>query len=200
VREEGGLNFSAAWGSAPDDIWAVGSQTMHWNGKKWSIVEEVSRKGLSDVWGSGPDDVWAVSDWGSVFHWDGRTWSVVWEPTSNSYYTSLSSVWGTAPDDVWACGYEENFEDDGSLVLHWDGDTWSLVPGGGRFNDIWGSSPDDLWGVGHEISHWDGNAWEHVLSAGTMEEFHAVGGIGGDVWVVGDRGVILHRQGNQHKE
>lgn len=71
------------WGSAPDDVWAVGphgavyvrtgnapgpATLAHWDGHGWSASGSCPTKDLSAVWGSGPDDVWAVGAGGLVLH------------------------------------------------------------------------------------------------------------------------------------
>src|SRR5215472_11387522 len=56
--------LNAVWGSAPDDLWAVGGDAsagiiLHGDGTSWSIASTPTFT-LSGVWGSGPRDVWAV--------------------------------------------------------------------------------------------------------------------------------------------
>lgn len=57
------------WGSAPNDVWAVGSVLMggsgfiqHWDGTAWTVAEYAMQNEVIGVWGSGPNDVWAVGN------------------------------------------------------------------------------------------------------------------------------------------
>ena len=55
----------AAWGAAPDDVWAVGSTILHWDGSAWSAFPECRTSELHGIWASGPNDAWAVG-WGTL--------------------------------------------------------------------------------------------------------------------------------------
>jgi hypothetical protein len=68
------------WGSAPDDLWAVGG-TADTNGFAWRLegdawLAEPSMPALPDaaiwkVFGKSADDAWLVGSNGVSFHWDG---------------------------------------------------------------------------------------------------------------------------------
>ena len=185
------------WGSAPNDIWAVGANyaddlsatgvILHWDGSVWTIVEDNISYGLWRLWGSSSDDVWAVGG-ASVFHWDGTYWSSVYSGPDN-----LVGIWGTDTGDVWVVGYN-------GAVIHRQGDTWTRVDIMDSsylyFYDVWGTNSDSIWIVGTEgqspysscvIAHWDGIEWSVEIPAlydnvvpndiwGTSYE---------DIWVVG---------------
>src|SRR5262249_48297164 len=97
-----GDSLSSVWGSAPDDVWAVGNYgaIVHWNGSAWSSGRTPTASSLGPMWGSGPSDVWAVGSSGAIVHWDGGAWSSVPSGTD----TPLRSIWGSGPGDVWAVG------------------------------------------------------------------------------------------------
>jgi hypothetical protein len=126
-----GSAMRAVWGSASDDIWAVGEAgaMLHWDGLVWASVNSNTVANLNDVWGTGPDDVWAVGleqDYpaysGVVIHWDGTSWSTAIAGTAGY----LSGVWGSSAEDVWAVG--TNFAAGAPFVLHWDGVSWQESP------------------------------------------------------------------------
>jgi hypothetical protein len=68
----------AVWGSAGDDVWAVGhwGTIIHWDGAHWMAFDSSTFHGLNAVWGSGGNDVWAVGDANTILHWDGTVWAV----------------------------------------------------------------------------------------------------------------------------
>ncbi len=57
------------WGSAADDIWAVGGAglVLHYDGNEWTTVEVGAESQLLGVYGAGASDVWIVGYEG-VFH------------------------------------------------------------------------------------------------------------------------------------
>ena len=79
------------WGSAPNDVWAVGGSArlasgvptlLHYDGAAWTSVEvppltPTGVRALFKVWGSSATDVYAVGQIGVAIHWDGATWTEV---------------------------------------------------------------------------------------------------------------------------
>jgi hypothetical protein len=189
------------WGSAPDDVWAVGAGhdesshygvLLHWDGSTWSSARSETTTWLGDVWGSAANDVWAVGGEGTVLRWDGRAWGVV--PAASTAH--LRAVWGFSAADVWVAG------DDPPTVLRWDGSSWSEVWDAGwlsQVNSFWGLSPDDirLGDADGRIFHWDGSSWSVEYSP--AEPYGSIDGICGpsrdDIWAVGSNGLMLHWDG-----
>lgn len=170
------------WGSAANDVWAVGSNgtILHWNGTAWSeqrlLTDAGQPKPLFGIWGSGPDDVWAFTSF-EILHatgWNGAAtnWSSfemirrVGSPTS-----MVGGIWGSGKADVWTivgstagasttvtrCFHSEGWVDGGvtqvaALDLY-------RAPGiGTNFLAMWGTGPKDVWLVGESgrIVHTDG--------------------------------------------
>jgi len=106
-RTEGPL--LAIWGSAHNDIWAVGDSgaVVHFDGAHWSRSRSPVNTALRGVWASDRDAYWAVGDAGVILYYDGAAWLRVSSPTT----ANLHSVWGAARNDVWAVG-------DNGVVLH----------------------------------------------------------------------------------
>jgi hypothetical protein len=54
----------ALWGSASNDVWAVGSAgtILHWNGETWRLADEplrtATKEDLFAVWGTSSSDLW----------------------------------------------------------------------------------------------------------------------------------------------
>ena len=89
------------WGSAEDDIWAVGTAgtALHWDGTRWSPVGEPATFSLNDVWGRSPSDVWAVGSGGTILHYDGAAW----QPEFSGTLQALHGVWGDG-ERLWVVG------------------------------------------------------------------------------------------------
>jgi hypothetical protein len=183
--------LSAVWGSAPDDVWAVGTddgsvgkgQIVHWDGRAWTSFQTpmATSPGFSfptlalyALWGSGPDDVWAGGGGGgtrTTLHWDGRSWSSVGIASS---FGETHGLWGSGRSDVWAVGVLGS-------ILHWDGSDWQEMKASAHFSTnpqtlyaVWGTGPTDVWAVGGTnayapggnepgiILHFDGASWTEV--------------------------------------
>src|SRR5881392_1601699 len=71
-------------GTEANDIWAVGSKgtTVHYDGKRWSVVPSGTTVDLLGVYTSGAKDAWAVGDTEVVLRWEGSAWSPVIAPSS----------------------------------------------------------------------------------------------------------------------
>jgi hypothetical protein len=93
-----GDGFNAIWGVGPDDLWAVGSQTYHWDGKNWAREDFPQLGWCAGVWGRGKHDVFAACESG-VAHWDGRVWARLRTPSAHRF----SGIWGL-DSKVWIVG------------------------------------------------------------------------------------------------
>ena len=71
------------WGSAFDDVFAVGANgtVLHYNGSEWTLMNSTVTNDLQNVWGSSSTDVFAVGNEGTVIHYDGLNWTSM---TSNT--------------------------------------------------------------------------------------------------------------------
>lgn len=88
------------WGSAPDDVFAVGGfgRVLHFDGRAWSVMESGTTRHLFGVWGSSAKNVYAVGQAGTVLHFDGAAWRAIELPFPVS--TDLHSVWLGSGTDV----------------------------------------------------------------------------------------------------
>jgi hypothetical protein len=131
-----GGQLYGVWASSPDDVWAVGTMVLRWDGVRWNrqYVHEWSDN-FRDVWGSGPDNVFLAG--GRVAHWNGTAWSSFY-PRNN--YQGLG-VWGTGPNDVYIVG---------GHTLHYNGSAWTEVniETASNLHDIAGAGPRHVWAVG----------------------------------------------------
>jgi hypothetical protein len=146
--------FRAVDGSAPDAVWAVGSQEgfigerfgelpliEKWDGNAWRIVPAPIPpnsfvNGLSGIKTFSSTDAWAVGAHSAAIaptgrtlieHWNGTSWVIVPSPNPGLDVNALVDVDGAAPSDVWAVGTMGRGEGAVGLVLHWNGEAWSHV-------------------------------------------------------------------------
>ncbi|WP_437296085.1 WD40/YVTN/BNR-like repeat-containing protein [Sorangium sp. So ce426] len=193
------------WGTAPDDVFAVGGPlgntglkalALHYDGARW---RELPAGGETTFWwvaGSGPRDVWMVGERGRAARWDGATF------TEHATGTE-ATLWGViafSPDDAWAVGGMPGSGADAEkdIVLRWDGSAWSREPlpaaTGRALYKVWGESSEDLYAVGEfgVIWHRSGSTWEvqsdPPIAQGTL--FTAAGCSREEVYAVGGRDVL----------
>lgn len=175
-----GFSGHTIWGSAEDDIWAVGSKGMiqHFDGKRWSSVESPTEEHLRDVHGVDASCAWIAGD-GVVLRWNGKRWIVRPVPDERDldalHVLSCEHFFAVGPSDV---------------VLEYEGGKWrEHVLGMPIYlRGVWGLSPTDVWVVGDQgaILHWDGVSWTPEAS-GAGDTLHDVMGLPtGEVWAVGD--------------
>ena len=187
----------AVWGSASNNVWAVGGGSLHWNGTTW-LRSDPAVSNLYAAWGSAANDIWAVGKSGLVVHWDGDAWSTALDPqTANDGCTGngregSGAIWASGAKDVWATTETAD-------LVYWNGEAWSTVPTGANaaLMGVWGSGATDAWAVGcwGSIAHWDGSTWSTWPSP-TIENLIAVSGAApNDVWAAGYAGTVVHWDG-----
>jgi hypothetical protein len=191
-----GQFLSSVWGSAADDVFAVGGAgtIVHWDGSSWSSTDSGTTNDLYGIWGASPGHIFAVGQAGTILHWDGTKWSPMKAATTHDFH----AVWGSGAKDVYAVGL--------STAEHWDGETWLeigqqqtidplLSAGDGlggsldeSLNGVWGSSSRDVYIVGDSLlAHWDGFTWTKRASGNTAGYLSVWGSGPKDVFVVGQR-------------
>ncbi|RPJ44695.1 MAG: hypothetical protein EHM19_06350 [Candidatus Latescibacterota bacterium] len=130
------------WGVSPDDVFAVGRETVvHWDGTAWSRAEGAPPAQLRDVWGLSDEDVFAVGSGGAILYYDGSSWT----PQVSGTTALLFGVWGSPRTGMIAVG-------SGGTVLHYDGCAWSpCAPVTDRdLYGVWGSDEDGIFAVGED--------------------------------------------------
>lgn len=163
---------------------------------------------LMNVWGPSGSDLFAVGgapDEGVIVHFDGKAWAPLELPAGTPL---VSWGYGFSKTDITFVGNE-------GTILHYDGAAFTLVPSGTTENlwGVWGASPDDLWAVGGSgqkesvatLLHYDGAVWGPVALApfqkANVNALFKVWGTGAsNVYVVGQRGTVLHRDESGWKE
>ncbi|MER5770140.1 hypothetical protein [Streptomyces sp. NPDC001985] len=159
---------------SPDDIWAAGSGTAHWNGASWTSHAPAAEPGggrvVPEALATGPDGaVWMAgravpgsvkNGVPSVQSWNGSGWERHALPDVGT--GELTAITVIAPDDVWAVGtsFADGSGAQSALALHWDGRAWKRVeapaaPVGEHrwFGGISAAGPDGtVWAVGGRVA------------------------------------------------
>jgi len=218
----GANELRAAFGSAANDVWAVGhnriSDTetrallLHWDGSAWNMLPAPLgnvNHALAAIDGLNANNVWAVGWYqdGSatknlVLHWDGNTWTQVAADTPPQTLGGLDAIDVFAPNDIWAAG---------AGIYHWNGSAWQrqsdvTVQGLAAF------APNDVWFVEQNMNgflHWNGKHWK-VFPPGAspyLNGFVAIDGAAannlyaiGSAYAHGSLGVIQHFNGKAWQE
>jgi len=196
-----------AWGTAPDDVFAVGGSlgngtptaVLHYDGTSWT---DLHATGTDTFWwahGTGDGDVWFVGTSGRITHWDGTQFTDFDSGTT----ATIFGVWTASASDAWAVGGTPSggTSQPNDVLLHYDGTSWTPSPLpqtlGRTFFKVWGTGSDNLYVVGEygTIWHRTGTTWaleadSPPLATGNLttvngcsaSEVYAVGGEDVLVW------------------
>lgn len=178
--------LNAIWGSAADDVWAVGADIVHWDGLAWNRLEAPNDREYLCLWGSSATDLWAAGKAGALIHWNGKDFRRVDSGTS----ADLTGIWGDTSQDIWAG------TSDGSL-LHFDGNGWSTHTSGlAPVTALWGSNSSNVVAVGKDQRlHFDGARWSRLSDEDSGTWSSVFGGSGSDLWIGGSRGWSAYKAG-----
>jgi hypothetical protein len=115
-------------------------------------------------------------------------------------------------NNVWAVG-GLNLSEGGTVMIKWDGNKWEGTPlPNGNFNGIYGFSDTEIWCAGVRanqayIGNWNGSNWKdydwnYFQSQGfTAYPLNAIWGSSPeDIWAVGQRGTLVHWDGEKWKK
>jgi hypothetical protein len=205
----------ASSASSPTDIWAVGDEAMHYNGKTWQSFPVPNVAGnntslLQGVVDISPTLAWAVGNVvvGSpsgqfIDQWNGKTWSPFPGPSLPAgSQADLFAMASTSKNDIWAVGnLVESGGNEFNLFEHYDGTAWSattifqvnFVGLTGAFAD----ATNDVWAVGLQATdidftfatHYNGSTWDQVdtpnVGSGSNELEAVLALAPNNVWAVG---------------
>jgi hypothetical protein len=129
-----------------------------------------------------------IGEQGLLLHWNGRSWHGNTKQNP-AHRKPLRDVWAVAPNDVWAVGTD-------GLVLRWDGREWKQMPQPTpqTLYSVWGRSGSSVWTVSEDgVFYWNGASWDWI-DVGPDLYPRYVRGIDSELWVMGNRGTLLHRK------
>lgn len=160
------------WGSAANNIWAVGDTIYRFNGSSWnpSFADAGLRNAPEDlpsISGSSAANVFAVGKAGRILRYQGSAWSSM---TAVPEYP-IHDIWSDGPDSLCAVG--EN-----GLVIRYDGTSWKPMASATN-QDLravcgWGNGHYLAAGVGGTVQYYNGSTWS-LLNSGTTNDLN-------DVW------------------
>ena len=177
--------LSAISGDAENDVWAVGSLSLHFDGSTWTAIPMANANQMNGVAVLSPSDVWAVGGviripfavFSQIQHFDGDSWSIVESPHFPSGEV-LKAIQAVSAQDIFAVGsFTDQFRTQRPLVEHFDGTAWTIMPTpqfergqGAVLNAIAIITDSDIWAVGRAGAldfsndrpfaiHFDGENW-----------------------------------------
>jgi hypothetical protein len=188
----------AIWGSAPDDIWLVGSgeRIYHFDGSEVVEIPNDNPAGtsFSDIHGSGPDDIWAVGTNGKAKHYDGMSWVEV----TTASVSDIDDIWVAPDGNAWAVG------ENGIVMRYTPGEGWDdeldVTVSTVQWKAVTGTSSSDVWIAGYhnQMAHFDGEEWSFEdgsgYASGHVRKLWALAP--DDIWGASDYGIIVHYDGD----
>jgi len=181
------------WGTAPDDMWAVGGTeggadgafAWHLDANGWAEApgfpaDLADHSALWKVWGSASDDAWLVGTAGVALHWDGGSFETDNVGGGESLFTVHYAGGRYAAVGGGASG----------LVFENDGGAWQRSDDGSlpALSGVHMTSADHGYAVGRfgAFVERSNGAWNVSTGPDTSETLHAVWvDENGGVWVVG---------------
>jgi hypothetical protein len=184
------------WGTAANDIWAVGygGTFLHYDGSSWQVVPSDATNDLFSVRGSSPSEIWAVGRGGALWHYNGTSWSESGQSRTLTT-VNLNALWSSAANDYFAVGRFGN-------ILHFDGTSWTRTTSGTEdLTGVFGFAANDVWAIGPNgtLLHYNGTAWQASPQSGvlTTEFLTSIwGSAANDIYVSGGNNVLLHYDGS----
>ncbi|XXX71718.1 hypothetical protein WMF30_29140 [Sorangium sp. So ce134] len=158
-----GNGLNGIWGTATDDIYAVGldGTIVHYDGSAWSRMNSGTSNPLHGVWGTDSNNIYAVggvystSAGATLLRFDGSSWSPVNLPASPAPNT-LYAVWGTAANNIYVAGWN-------GRLYRYNGTQWAYVSIGSNttIKGLWGSAANNVFAVGDQgtIRRFNGTSW-----------------------------------------
>jgi hypothetical protein len=205
----------AASASSPNDIWAVGQSTIHFDGTTWTAFSAPMIKGDNNSFLQGVVDISPTLAWAAgnvtdgahagqvIEQWNGTKWSLFPAPKfGKKDQANVFAMTSSSANDVWAIGSLVNLGTGlvSPLFEHWNGTAWTATTGESSNDFLFGASADatnDAWAVGFNVSdsittsamHWDGTNWKRVATPNVGEGTNKLNAVlalaPNDVWAVG---------------
>jgi hypothetical protein len=205
----------AASASSPNDTWAVGQSTIHFDGTTWTAFPAPMIRGDNNSFLQGVVDISPTLAWAAgnvtdgahpgqvIEQWNGAKWSLFPAPKFGKRdRANVFAMTSSSANDVWAIGSLVNLGTGlvSPLFEHWNGTAWTATTGEASNELLFGASADaanDAWAVGFDGSdnietaamHWDGTNWKRVATPNVGEGTNKLNAVlalaPNDVWAVG---------------
>ncbi|AKV01118.1 hypothetical protein AKJ09_07781 [Labilithrix luteola] len=217
------ISLNSIWGSAADDVWAVGTHgaIFHSDGGPFVALASGTSDVYFSVWGTGREDVWTVNAKVPLHSTGFQNGSATFTPQPGSSWVasgaSSGRIWGgvsTSASNVWLVGDPSSRF--GASSSFWrlgaDADGGAAWKAGnicppdqfycsGSARSLWGTDEANVWavgnaGYGYRVDDAAAGHWKQ-LDTKTSADLRGVWGSSpNDVWAVGSRGTIIHSTGN----
>jgi hypothetical protein len=125
-------------------------------------------RNINAIWGAASNDVYAVGDTGLILHYNGSAWAKQPYETGFPQNRDLHGIWGTGPTDIWAVAKH-------TVLLHNNG-----VVDTNHYNPL-------------DTTMTYTGPWDHNDVDGTLDNYGVFGAGPGNVFSVGDSGLVLHQ-------
>jgi photosystem II stability/assembly factor-like uncharacterized protein len=187
TAEYGGFTFIEDISILSDDnIWAVGSHIIHFDGRVWVAVDPwPNSRRLTGIDMISPEEGWAVGGDGLIIRYNDDQWKLA-ESIDSVEFQSVDML---SARSGWAVGYHQSSNE--GVVYRFDGVNWVKVDVGiiGRLNDIDMISPEEGWAVGNggTILHFALGQWRPVETDIDGDIYSVDSLSNSDVWAVGGR-------------
>ena len=196
----------SVWGTAADDVWAVGGDAgegplvLHFDGTAWTRLDTGASGDLWWVFGFAGGPVYLGGTGGLSLRYQDGAFTTLTAPTTDTVF----GMWGTSPANMWAVGGALGGAS-GAFAWRLEGDTWVAAAGfpadlatSAVMWKVFGRAEDDVWLVGTlgTVVHWDGSGFTPA-DTGTGESLFTVHEAGGRYAAVGGFGTatILENEG-----
>jgi len=193
----GSSTFYDVWGSAVNDVWAVGSGTTAYrstdSGKTWTATVPIAGTVATRyaVWGSANNNVYVVGASGTVVQTSnaGANWTVLPSPAPAQ---TLHGIWGSAATNIYVVG------GNGTIArTTTNGLSWTIQTSGTTsfLENVWGSAVDNIFVVGDGgtllRSTDSGTTWVKAQTNVTSNLFAIRGVAANDYYAGGSGGTVL---------
>lgn len=211
--------------NSDNDIWACTGVPEYWNGIEWNIYHLWDMNILNEDEGG----VYVISNnFQSGFYFVGNNGTIVrycnksFKKMETGTDINLVDIWGRSDDEIWVCGATSDAAE--GILLEKSGDSWETIiqtdmreTGTTAPYDTLFGSIDGIWISEYGDSLWLVNGWgvfKYSISSGKFrwvyprwwtqdnsygKLFTIRGTADNDVFVSGDRGTILHYNGESWK-
>jgi hypothetical protein len=192
------------WAVTANDVWAVGDDAnggvvFRLSEGRWQVHQRFPGRKLRKVWARVPTDVWVQYEKDGGLRWNGESWQELPLPERDVIYTPVAqALAGTRSEGVWLVQIINRLPYLSIEFSKYSAGRWKLLHDELEFDHRLGGvhmvEPGKIYVVGDGIWKFDGD--EVSLSARRSEGMlHDIWGTReDDLWAVGTRGTILHRE------
>lgn len=125
------------WGSAPNDVWLVGSGSpstnllWHFDGVGWKKDSAQKIITPSALWGTASNNIWLGNSNNTFWKYNGAQWYKFSDVTPPSGFdrVAVEDIWGIQANDLWGVGGADQYNggtEYKGIIMHFDGGQWQF--------------------------------------------------------------------------